>query len=61
MAEIDADAATGQPKRRTFKKFSFRGVDLDALLDMSIYDLVNHLPLAPGEGFSGGFSVNPWH
>ncbi|KAK1288344.1 40S ribosomal protein S15 [Acorus calamus] len=54
MAEIDADVATGQPKRRTFKKFSFRGVDLDALLDMSIDDLVNLLPLAPGEGFSGG-------
>ncbi|KAK1310542.1 40S ribosomal protein S15 [Acorus calamus] len=41
MAEIDADVATGQPKRRTFKKFSFRGVDLDALLDMSTDDLVN--------------------
>merc|ERR1711918_131581 len=23
------------PKKRTFRKFSFRGVDLDALLDMS--------------------------
>ncbi|KAK1297043.1 40S ribosomal protein S15 [Acorus calamus] len=41
MAEIDADVAMGQPKRRTFKKFSFRGVDLDALLDMSTDDVVN--------------------
>lgn len=30
----------GQPKKRTFKKFSFRGVDLDALLDMPIDELV---------------------
>ncbi|MFS7944429.1 putative ribosomal protein S19/S15 [Helianthus anomalus] len=28
-------AAAGAPKKRTFKKFNFRGVDLDALLDMS--------------------------
>ena len=28
---LQADA----PKKRTFRKFSFRGVDLDALLDMS--------------------------
>lgn len=33
-------AAAGAPKKRTFKKFSFRGVDLDALLDMSTDELV---------------------
>ncbi|MFS7938554.1 putative ribosomal protein S19/S15 [Helianthus anomalus] len=33
-------AAAGAPKKRTFKKFSFRGVDLDALLDMSTNELV---------------------
>jgi len=33
-------AAHGVAKKRTFKKFSFRGVDLDALLDMSIDELV---------------------
>lgn len=33
-------AAAGVPKKRTFKKFSFRGVDLDALLDMSTDELV---------------------
>uniref|UniRef100_A0A251RVI8 Putative ribosomal protein S19/S15 n=1 Tax=Helianthus annuus TaxID=4232 RepID=A0A251RVI8_HELAN len=36
---VDA-AAAGAPKKRTFKKFSFRGVDLDALLDMSTDELV---------------------
>ncbi|XP_038996547.1 40S ribosomal protein S15-like, partial [Hibiscus syriacus] len=33
-------------KRRTFKKFSFRGVDLDALLDMSTDELVKLFPPA---------------
>ncbi|KAL4198000.1 hypothetical protein AMTRI_Chr03g138000 [Amborella trichopoda] len=40
MADGETDIATGQPKRRTFKKFSFRGVDLDQLLDMNTDDLV---------------------
>ncbi|KAI3697196.1 hypothetical protein L6452_30035 [Arctium lappa] len=39
--EVEVDvAAVGVPKKRTFKKFSFRGVDLDALLDMSTDELV---------------------
>lgn len=40
---MQADAAEveiAQPKKRTFKKFTFRGVDLDALLDMSMDELV---------------------
>ena len=38
---MEADVAVaGQPKKRTFKKFSFRGVDLDSLLDMSTDELV---------------------
>ena len=35
--DIETDvamAAVGQSKKRTFKKFSFRVVDLDALIDM---------------------------
>lgn len=35
-------ATAGIVKKRTFKKFAFRGVDLDALLDMSTEDLVKH-------------------
>lgn len=38
--ETDVAVAAGQPKKRTFKKFSFRGVDLDSLLDMSTDELV---------------------
>ncbi|CAM8934127.1 unnamed protein product [Rhodiola kirilowii] len=40
MVDIETDVAAGQPTKRTFKKFSFRGVDLDALLDMSTDELV---------------------
>ena len=29
-----------QKKKRTFKKFTYRGVDLDKLLDMSSKDLM---------------------
>lgn len=37
---MEVDVTAGVPKKRTFKKFSFRGVDLDALLDMSTDELV---------------------
>ena len=39
-----AAAAAGQPKKRTFRKFSYRGFDLDAILDMSAEDLIQVLP-----------------
>ena len=34
--EMDAE----QKKKRTFKKFTYRGIDLDKLLDMSPKDLM---------------------
>ncbi|KAM1682559.1 hypothetical protein EV1_033495 [Malus domestica] len=41
MADVEADVVAARiPKKRTFKKFSFRGVNLDALLDMSTDELV---------------------
>jgi small subunit ribosomal protein S15e len=44
--EVDPEVAAGgaAPKKRTFRKFSYRGVDLDALLDMSSEDLVQLFP-----------------
>jgi len=33
--------ADGQPKRRTFRKFTFRGIDLEQLLDMNKNELVD--------------------
>lgn len=40
QADLDPEVGSVQPKKRTFKKFTFRGVDLDALLDMSSDELV---------------------
>ncbi len=37
-----ADAA--EPKKRTFRKFSYRGVDLDQLLDLAGDELVELFP-----------------
>ncbi|KAM1075535.1 hypothetical protein ACFX13_020657 [Malus domestica] len=45
MADVKADVAGARiPKKRTFKKFSFRGVNLDALVDMLIDELVKLFP-----------------
>ncbi|KAK9732663.1 hypothetical protein RND81_04G013800 [Saponaria officinalis] len=44
MADVEvsdvAVAAAAQSKKRTFRKFAYRGIDLDALLDMSTDELV---------------------
>ncbi|TXG57166.1 hypothetical protein EZV62_018479 [Acer yangbiense] len=40
MADVDLEVTTAaQPTKRTFKKFIFRGVDLDALLDSLLTSL----------------------
>ena len=42
---MEVNATSGeQQKKRTFKKFSYRGVDLEALLDLPTNDLVNLFP-----------------
>ncbi|KAG4929139.1 hypothetical protein AAZX31_17G004300 [Glycine max] len=59
--EVDAAAAAGaaQPKKRTFKKFSFRGVDLDALLDMSTDELVKMFSARARRRFQRGLTRKP--
>ncbi|KAH0876567.1 hypothetical protein HID58_063961 [Brassica napus] len=52
-------AAAGVPKKRTFKKFAFKGVDLDALLDMSTDDLVKLFPSRIRRRFSRGLTRKP--
>ncbi|XP_028111419.1 40S ribosomal protein S15-like [Camellia sinensis] len=59
MAEIETEVATGQPKKRTFKKFSFRGVDLDALLDMSTDELVKLFTARARRRFQRGLKRKP--
>ncbi|KNA24968.1 hypothetical protein SOVF_010860 [Spinacia oleracea] len=48
MADVEGDVAAAAgaaaPKKRTFRKFSYRGIDLDALLDLSTDELVKHFP-----------------
>ncbi|KAL0322443.1 UNVERIFIED_CONTAM: 40S ribosomal protein S15 [Sesamum angustifolium] len=60
MADVDTEvAAGGQPKKRTFKKFSYRGVDLDALLDMSTDELVKLLNARQRRRFQRGLKRKP--
>ncbi|KAL6006862.1 hypothetical protein ACLOJK_032358 [Asimina triloba] len=59
MADADVDVAAGLPKKRTFKKFSFRGVDLDALLDMSTDDLVKLFHARARRRFQRGLKRKP--
>ncbi|XVE77877.1 hypothetical protein DITRI_Ditri13aG0098700 [Diplodiscus trichospermus] len=60
MTDVEADvAAPGMPKERTFKKFSFRGVDLDALLDMSTDELVKLFPARARRRFQRGLKRKP--
>lgn len=58
MAEIEADVATGLPRKRTFKKFSYRGVDLDSLLDLNMDELVKLFNARPRRRFfPNSFSI----
>merc|ERR1712060_47005 len=43
-----------QPKKRTFKKYSYRGIDLDKLLDMSNQDLMELFRARQRRKFSRG-------
>merc|ERR1712203_517749 len=42
------------PKRRTFRKFTFRGIDLEQLLDMNKNELVDLFCARPRRKFSRG-------
>ncbi|KAE8731531.1 40S ribosomal protein S15 [Hibiscus syriacus] len=59
-ADLETEAApAGVPKKRTFKKFSFRGVDLDSLLDMSTDELVKLFPARARRRFQRGLKRKP--
>eukprot|EP00247_Physcomitrium_patens_P034493 XP_024390744.1 40S ribosomal protein S15-like [Physcomitrella patens] len=58
MAEA-AEVEIAQPKKRTFKKFTFRGVDLDALLDMSMDELVELFHARARRRFQRGLKRKP--
>ncbi|RCV09816.1 hypothetical protein SEVIR_2G063300v4 [Setaria viridis] len=61
MADVDVEpeVAAGAPKKRTFRKYSYRGVDLDSLLDMSTDDLVQLFPARARRRFQRGLKRKP--
>ena len=62
MADVEGEvaaAAGAAPKKRTFRKFSYRGIDLDALLDMSTEELVKLFPARIRRRLSRGLKRKP--
>ncbi|CAJ2627743.1 unnamed protein product [Trifolium pratense] len=60
MADVEPEvAAQGVPNKRTFKKFSFRGVDLDSLLDMKTDELVKLFSARARRRFQRGLTRKP--
>jgi len=59
-AEAEAgDDAADLKKKRTFRKFSYRGVDLDQLLDLSTEELMKLLPCRVRRKFNRGLKRKP--
>eukprot|EP00771_Trimastix_marina_P000076 gnl/Trimastix_PCT/108.p1 GENE.gnl/Trimastix_PCT/108~~gnl/Trimastix_PCT/108.p1 ORF type:complete len:144 (+),score=60.24 gnl/Trimastix_PCT/108:44-475(+) len=48
-----------QHKRRTFKKFSYRGIDLSQLLDFDTERLMQLFPARPRRRFERGLKTKP--
>ncbi len=51
---MDAEQAAALKKKRTFRKFTFRGVDLDQLLDMTYEQLMGLVHARARRRFSRG-------
>eukprot|EP01138_Halocafeteria_seosinensis_P007538 gb/GECG01007705.1/.p1 GENE.gb/GECG01007705.1/~~gb/GECG01007705.1/.p1 ORF type:complete len:155 (+),score=19.08 gb/GECG01007705.1/:1-465(+) len=54
--DMSAEQLAELKKKRTFKKFSYRGVDLDKLLDLSHAELVELLPSRIRRRFARGLT-----
>ncbi|RHZ44449.1 hypothetical protein Glove_724g16 [Diversispora epigaea] len=57
--DFDAAAATELKKKRTFKKFSYRGVDLDSLLDCTSEQLTDLVHARARRRFQRGLKRKP--
>lgn len=57
--DYDAAAAAELKRKRTFRKFSYRGVDLDDLLDLSNEDFVKLVHARARRRFSRGLKRKP--
>lgn len=56
---MEEETATQQPKKRTFKKYSYRGIDLEQLLDKSPKDLMELFPARARRRLSRGLKRKP--
>merc|ERR1712083_200278 len=59
MADADAAAQMELKKKRTFRKFMFRGVDLDQLLDLSSEQLMEIVHARARRRFTRGLKMKP--
>ncbi|PWN51872.1 putative 40S ribosomal protein S15 [Violaceomyces palustris] len=59
MDDYDANAAAELKRKRTFKKFSYRGVELDQLLDMSNEDFMALVHARARRRFQRGLKRKP--
>merc|ERR1712055_90041 len=59
MADQDAQALLEKKKKRTFRKYMFRGVDLDQLLDMSSEQLMELFHCRARRRFNRGLKRKP--
>ncbi|KAG9300624.1 hypothetical protein G9A89_005224 [Geosiphon pyriformis] len=57
--DYDPIAAAEQKKKRTFKKFSYRGVDLDQLLDLTSEQLMDLVHARARRRFQRGLKRKP--
>mmetsp|Transcript_15778 Transcript_15778/g.47528 ORF Transcript_15778/g.47528 Transcript_15778/m.47528 type:complete len:151 (-) Transcript_15778:386-838(-) len=55
----DAPVATDAPKRRTFRKFTYRGVDLEQLLDLGTEELLQLMPARARRKIGRGLKRKP--
>ncbi|KFK31707.1 hypothetical protein AALP_AA6G148500 [Arabis alpina] len=58
MAEVEHEVSAAA-KKRTFKKFSYRGIDLETLLDMPTTDLVDQFSSRIRRRLSRGLTRKP--
>lgn len=59
MDDYDANAAAEMKRRRTFRKFSYRGVELDQLLDLSNEQFVDLVHARARRRFQRGLKRGP--
>ena len=57
--ELPSMADAEVPKRRTFRKFTYRGVDLEQLLDLGTEELVELLPARARRRIGRGLKKKP--